>query len=90
LRSIRKTEAKGELIAISGADPLNLAGILIPGPRIAAITAHRILLRDGIPVAALKAGQVTALEGHTEEQDRVIERALRVGSLAPALRPYYA
>ena len=82
--------AKDELIAISGADPLNLAGILTPGPRIAAITAHRILLRDGIPVAALKAGQVTALERHTEEQDRVIERAIRVGSMAPALRPYYA
>jgi ATP-dependent helicase Lhr and Lhr-like helicase len=90
LRSIRKTAAKNELIAISGADPLNLAGILTPGPRIAAITAHRILLRDGIPVAALKAGQVTALERHTEEQDRVIERAIRVGSMAPALRPYYA
>ena len=90
LRSIRKTAAKDELIAISGADPLNLAGILTSGPRIAAVTAHRILLRDGVPIAALKAGQVTALERPAEVQDRVIERAIRVGSMPPALRPYYA
>ena len=90
LRSIRKTAAKDELIAISGADPLNLAGILTSGPRIAAVTAHRILLRDGVPIAALKAGQVTALERQAEVQDRVIERAIRVGSMPPALRPYYA
>ena len=55
LRSIRRTRARegkqspSELITISAADPLNLVGVLSPGPRIAAITAHRILLRDGVP-----------------------------------------
>src|SRR5207248_5376436 len=39
LRSIRKSPTKGELIVISGADPLNLVGVLTPGPRVAAITA---------------------------------------------------
>ena len=90
LRSIRRTRPKDELIAISGADPLNLAGILTPGPRVPAITAHRILLRDGVPVAALKAGQVIALERETGEPDSAIERALRVGSMPAELRPYYA
>ena len=99
LRSLRKrasTEGKephllaNQMITISGADPLNLAGILAPGPRIAAIAAHRILLRDGVPVAALKAGQVISLEPETNEPDRQIERTLRVGTLSPALRPYYA
>jgi ATP-dependent Lhr-like helicase len=90
LRSIRKTTAKNELIAISGADPLNLAGILTSGPRIAAIAAHRILLRDGVPIAALKAGQVFSLDCQSEEPGNAIERAIRVGSMQPALRPYYA
>jgi ATP-dependent Lhr-like helicase len=90
LRSIRKATAKGELTAISAADPLNLVGILTPGPRIAAVTAHRILLRDGVPIAALKAGQVIALERQTVEPERSIEYALRVGSMPPKLRPYYA
>jgi ATP-dependent Lhr-like helicase len=89
LRSVRKAAANGELIAISGADPLNLVGILTPGPRIPAITTHRILLRDGVPVAALKAGQVIPLERDSVESERVIERALRVGSMPPPLRPYY-
>jgi len=90
LRSIRKAKPKGELIAISAADPLNLIGILTPGPRIAAITAHRILLRDGVPIAALKAGEVIALNGQTKEPERSMETALRVGAMPPKLRPYYA
>jgi ATP-dependent Lhr-like helicase len=90
LRSIRKLPPAGALIAISAADPLNLAGILTPGLRIAAINAHRILLRDGVPVAALKAGQLIPMGADTVEPDHTIERALRVGNLPPILRPYYA
>src|SRR6185503_6716817 len=54
LRSLRKSKPTGELIILSAADPLNLAGILSPGPRISAISSNRILLRDGIPIAALE------------------------------------
>jgi ATP-dependent Lhr-like helicase len=90
LRSIRKARPAGELITISAADPLNLVGILTPGPRIAAITAHRILLRDGIPIAALKAGQVIALDHPIVESERSVDYALRVGTMPATLRPYYA
>ena len=90
LRSIRKTKAKGEFIAISAADPLNLIGILTPGPRIPAVTSHRILLRDGVPIAALRAGQVIELERQRMEAGRSIRNALLVGTLPPKLRPYYA
>ncbi|HEY5894294.1 MAG TPA: DEAD/DEAH box helicase [Chthoniobacterales bacterium] len=89
LRSVRKTPLIGELVTISAADPLNLVGILTPGPRIAAIAAHRILLRDGVPIAALKAGERIALDRETAIPDREIDHALRVGSMPPALRPYY-
>ncbi len=90
LRSIRKAPAQGELVTISGADPLNLAGILTPGPRLTAITANRILLRDGVPVAALEAGRTTLLNGEPGAPAHLIERALCVGTMAPSLRPYYA
>jgi ATP-dependent Lhr-like helicase len=93
LRSIRKrarARPSHELLAISGADPLNLSGILAPGTRVASIAAHRILLRDGVPIAALKAGQVISLEADPHEPDRKVEQTLRVGTLSPALRPYYA
>ena len=89
LRSLRKTEPKGELTAISAADPLNLVGILNPGPRIPAVAAHRILLRDGVPVAFLKAGQVTEINGQSAGSPRTIEQALRVGTMPLQLRPYY-
>ncbi|MEY2614917.1 MAG: ATP-dependent helicase Lhr and Lhr-like helicase, partial [Verrucomicrobiota bacterium] len=90
LRSLRKMPPDGKLVAVSAADPLNLVGVLTPGPRIATVTGHRILLRDGIPVAVLKAGEVFALDGETEKPERSIETSLRVGTMAPKLRPYYA
>jgi ATP-dependent helicase Lhr and Lhr-like helicase len=88
LRSIRKKPATGTLITISAADPLNLAGILTRGLRITAISAHRILLRDGVPVAALKAGQLIPMG--SDAPDLAVERALKVGNMPAALRPYYA
>jgi ATP-dependent helicase Lhr and Lhr-like helicase len=89
LRAIRKQKADGELILVSAADPLNLIGILTPGPRITAVGANRILLRDGLPVAALEAGQIISLDGASETSEREIEQSLRVAKLPPALRRYY-
>ena len=71
-------------------DPLNLVGILTPGTRISAITSNRILLRDGLPIAALDGGEIAQLDRAAEVGEREIEKALRVGKMAPALRPYYA
>jgi ATP-dependent Lhr-like helicase len=88
LRSIRKAQTNGELITLSGADPLNLLGILTPGPRIAALTANRILFCAGLPIAALEAGQARKL-ADTAVPYSEIETALKVGKLRPALRPYY-
>jgi ATP-dependent Lhr-like helicase len=98
LRSIRKRSPDGELIALSAADPLNLQGVLTPGPRIAALTANRILFFDGLPIAALEAGEIrkfaTANPSGGELADAPvsdlrIETALKVGKLRPSLRPYY-
>src|ERR1700736_1085097 len=58
VRSIRKMSPTGALITISAADPLNLAGILTPGLRITAISAHRILLRGGERVAGRRGGKL--------------------------------
>ncbi|MCA9730059.1 MAG: DEAD/DEAH box helicase, partial [Candidatus Eisenbacteria bacterium] len=50
LRHLRREKAaeSAELI-LSAVDPLNLAGIVTPGPRIPAIHTKRVALRDGIP-----------------------------------------
>lgn len=89
LRSIRKNKDKGQLIMLSAADPLNLVGILTPGPRLTAIGANRLLLRDGVSIAALEAGKVITLSTDSGTSEREIEQTLKVAPLAPALRRYY-
>ena len=88
LRSLRKAPLKGELVTLSAADPLNLAGILTPGPRVAALTNNRILFRDGLAVAALEAGEIRSLS-EDSVLDVAAEKALKIGKLPAALRPYY-
>jgi ATP-dependent Lhr-like helicase len=58
LRTVRKRAPDGALVALSGADPLNLAGIVTPGARLAALAGNRLLLQDGVPIAVFAAGEV--------------------------------
>ena len=88
LRSIRKSSPNLELVTLSAADPLNLQGILTPGSRIAAFTANRVSFRNGLPLAALEAGEVHKLSDDPAS-DSELETALKVGKLRPSLRPYY-
>ncbi len=48
LRAIRKLEPCGELVTLSAADPLNLAGLIVPGDRISAISRQPVTFRDGV------------------------------------------
>jgi ATP-dependent helicase Lhr and Lhr-like helicase len=54
LREVRRSAPAGRLQLISGADPLNLAGIVTTGERVRAVAATRIVYRDGIPLAAME------------------------------------
>ena len=84
LRAIRKRAADGALIALSGADPLNLAGIVTPGPRLAALAGNRLLLQDGVTLATYAAGEVQFckdLPAHQQWQARnaLLRRSPRAG-----------
>ena len=86
LREIRRRPASGEWVSLSGADPLNLIGILTPGQRLSALTANRVVYRDGLPVAALTGGKaqfLTELEtaDQWEAEKRLVRSAAR-GRLA--------
>ena len=50
LRAFRNVPADGETITLSAADPLNFAGILVPGERVAATSAKFVAFRDGVAV----------------------------------------
>jgi len=51
LRRTRKLERTREVVRVSGVDPLNLVGVLTPGPRIPAVRTQQVVYCDGAPVA---------------------------------------
>ncbi|MGC3981607.1 MAG: hypothetical protein QM808_10125 [Steroidobacteraceae bacterium] len=69
LRAVRKQSLDGQLISLSAADPLNLSGALIPGPRIPAFTGNRLLLRDGVLIASHIGGQSQLHAEFTPEEE---------------------
>jgi ATP-dependent Lhr-like helicase len=76
LREARRAPLANVLVSVSGADPLNLVGILLPGPKIPALAGNRVLYRDGIPIAALVGGEVQWLEKLATAEMRAAEDVL--------------
>jgi len=87
LRAVRKRERIDELVVLSAADPLNLVGILTPEPRIASVHRNRLLLKDGLPIAALEAGALRRLSGSCFD-DEHLKSLLARRSLRHPLKPH--
>jgi ATP-dependent Lhr-like helicase len=49
LRAEHRAQKQGDIVRVSACDPLNLAGIVTPGERIAATLSNMVVLRDGVP-----------------------------------------
>ena len=88
LRAVRKLEKGEELVALSGADPLNLVGILTPEARVPALAGNRVLLRDGIAIAAVEGGKLRRLAESELSDDTLhaLARRFHWRSLDPHLR----
>ncbi|HCG38784.1 MAG TPA: ATP-dependent DNA helicase [Pseudomonas sp.] len=76
LREVRKGPLTGEMLAVSAVDPFNQLGTLLPGARVPALAANRILFRDGLPVAVLAAGKPQWLVELDEDAQREARRLL--------------
>ncbi len=59
LRALKKRPETQQEIKISAADPLNLAGVILPGPRIAAVPSNFVVFRDGVVVRSVTARDTT-------------------------------
>jgi len=90
LREVRRRSDSGDWLSISGADPLNLVGILTPGPRLAALTGNRLLYRDGVPIAVLAAGEVQFLETLENAEEWQARKALLRQTTPRTLREFVA
>jgi ATP-dependent Lhr-like helicase len=71
LRSVRRSQPAGELVTLSAADPLNLVGIVVPGPRIPALHTNTVTYRDGVPEAAGLPAETAGLTAEAAARDRV-------------------
>ncbi len=80
LRDMRRRPADGAMVVVSGVDPLNLCGTLLPGDKVPALAGNRVLFRDGVAVATLVAGKFHYLLAPTPAERealraRLVERA---------------
>jgi ATP-dependent Lhr-like helicase len=48
LRAMRHDPSSGELVTVSAADPLNMAGILVPGERVVGNSGRLVTFSDGV------------------------------------------
>src|SRR5262249_19719565 len=86
LRSVRSEDKGGAQVCVSGTDPLNLVGILVPGAKVPALYSNRVLFRDGVAVAALVAGEASYFVNLSPEEAWEARNVLLRGasSLAPS------
>jgi len=61
LRAVRRKPDERETVVVSAADPLNLLGILFPGPRLPPFSGRAIAYRAGIPIAT---GDLASILAH--------------------------
>jgi hypothetical protein len=67
LRAARKRNEPGAAshdIKLSASDPLNLAGVILPGPRVPAVPSNFVVFRDGVVVRAV---QTRTIHDHRHE-----------------------
>ncbi|MCB9708825.1 MAG: DEAD/DEAH box helicase [Myxococcales bacterium] len=76
IRQQKKQAPSGLHLSLSAADPLNLLGILDHQPRLSTMLPNRFLLRDGVTIAALQAGEVAWLADVPERMRWSLKNAL--------------
>jgi len=85
LRETRRRPTEGDVVIVAATDPLNLVGILTPGPRVPAVLGARVALRDGKPLSAWSGGKWLRFGDGSEALDgRVLRRPL-----SPSLAVHY-
>jgi len=84
--ALRKQEnaSSDELTVIAATDPLNLAGVILPGERVPSLAGNRLLIRNGVVVAVQTGGKVehfTVVDAGTQwDWDNLLIRSQRAES----------
>ncbi len=81
LRRLRDEGATQEIVVVSGADPLNLVGIITRQERVPCTASNRVAFLDGLPVACLQGGEVRWMGQVPRESMPVILERLRSATI---------
>ncbi|HWZ73565.1 MAG TPA: DEAD/DEAH box helicase [Casimicrobiaceae bacterium] len=88
LRETRRAAVSGTLVSVSGADPLNLVGVIAPGAKVPALLNNRVLYRDGVAIATLVGGEIQWIESLGPAEARAAENALVKRQIGSPLLAY--
>ena len=88
LRETRRAPNVDTLVSVCGADPLNLVGLVVPGPKVPALTNNRVVYRDGVPIAALIGGDIQWMVELEPREMRIVEDALIKRQMGSPLLAY--
>ncbi|MBT8069970.1 MAG: hypothetical protein KJO80_06020 [Gammaproteobacteria bacterium] len=78
MRQPDNTGNKPTFILISACDPLNLGGLITPGPKTPSLSSNRILLENGLPVARMIAEELQKFERISTRASREASRPFQV------------
>jgi ATP-dependent helicase Lhr and Lhr-like helicase len=70
LRAVRRSQDQQDPIVIASGDPLNLAGILTPGPRISPYSNQVVAFSNGLPVDT---GPLGAVRSRLQQTDAAVD-----------------
>jgi ATP-dependent Lhr-like helicase len=87
LREVRRSGHDDQLIVISGADPLNMTGIITAGERLRALASTRIVYRNGVPLAAMEGDFLRTL-GDIDPEIATDVAAAAAGRSVPVVSGY--
>jgi ATP-dependent Lhr-like helicase len=76
MRQVRRQPPDDALVCLSAADPANLLGTVLAGPKVARTAGARVLYRDGIALGFSAGGQIELLVELDDAQRRAATRAL--------------
>jgi len=88
LRAMRRRSKNRVLVSISASDPLNLTGVITPGPKVTSIFRNRVLYRDGVPIAIKEGKELKFLSEFGKGERWEIQNALIQRKISPKLRAY--
>ncbi|MEO8495596.1 MAG: DEAD/DEAH box helicase, partial [Planctomycetota bacterium] len=83
LRAVREAGPDASWVVLSAVDPLNLAGIVLAGPRVVANSKNALILQGGKCVAAQQSDRVEFFDEMPPELESAMRRALQTGKREP-------